>query len=102
LAKTVALGGNMISKDCKIESFLEAIEGKPTTEAIFLANQEATEAERLLLRSQTKVGTTTEPCSNDYVDNLKNFIGYVRYAVIKNRASKDKHHRMFKSYLESL
>ena len=51
----------MISADCRIESFFDEIEGKTFTEAVILANQEATEAERVLLHH--KKNGLAYPCS---------------------------------------
>jgi hypothetical protein len=93
-------GGKMISADCRIESFLDAIEGKTFTEAVILANQEATEAERGLLHHKRK--TVDCPCPVEYVDSLKEFMLFMRCAVLRNRISKDKYQRLFHSYLNSV
>ena len=90
----------MISTDCRIESFLAAIEGKPPKEAILIADQEATEANRRLLRSRSKENDSA-PCPQAYVESLKKFIGFVRYAVMKNRKSDNTDYDLFRSYLES-
>ena len=91
----------MISEDCRIETFIDAIEGKTYTEAITLANIEATEAERLLLKSKRQ-SCDESPCGEEYVDRLKEFILFARCSVMRNRISKDKYHRMFTSYLHSV
>ena len=85
----------MISADCRIESFLDAIEGKTFTEAVILANQEATEAERGLLHHKRK--TVDCPCPVEYVDSLKEFMLFMRCAVLRNRISKDKYQRFWRA-----
>lgn len=94
------IGGKMISEDCRIETFFDAIDGKTFTEAIILANQEATEAERALLHHKRK--TMDCPCPVEYVDSLKEFMLFMRCAVLRNRISKDKYQRLFHSYLNSV
>jgi hypothetical protein len=91
----------MISEDCCIENFMGAIEGKTYTEAIILANTEATEAERLLLRYKNRQDHEC-PCDFDYVDSLKEFILFIRCSVLRNRISKDRYYKLFNSYLKSV
>ena len=91
----------MISEECQIEAFFEAIEGKTYTEAITLANMEATEAERILLKNKNR---PNDQCPSDfeYVDRLKEFILFSRCSVMRNRISKDKYHKLFNSYLKTV
>jgi methylase of polypeptide subunit release factors len=89
----------MISTDCRIESFLAAIEGKSMSEAVLLAHQEATEAERRLLRSRIKADASA-PCPDVYINRLKEFIGFARYAVMQYRTPKDEYHNLFRSYVQ--
>jgi hypothetical protein len=42
----------MISQDCNIVEFVDAMKGKPYSEIIMLANHEATFAERCLYRRE--------------------------------------------------
>ena len=91
----------MISEDCRIETFFDAIEGKSFTEAIALANMEATEAERLLIKSKNRPNDEC-PCDFEYVDRLKEFILFSRCSVMRNRISKDKYHKLFNSYLKTI
>jgi len=65
-----------------------------------LANQEATEAERVLLHHKRKAVDC--PCPVEYVDGLKEFILFMRCAVLRNRISKDKYQKLFHSYLNSV
>ena len=91
----------MISEDCRIESFFTAIKGKKYSEAINLANIEATEAERLLLQSKNKLRIDyTEKAQ--YVECLKEFISFIRYSVMRNKVPKDNFHRHFNSYMQSV
>jgi hypothetical protein len=39
-------GAEMISKSYNIREFIDAVKGKPSSEIIMLANQEATQADR--------------------------------------------------------
>ena len=91
----------MISEDYRIERFFDAIEGKTFTEAITLANIEATEAERHLIQGKNKQNLNNHE-NIEYVENLKEFISFIRCSVMRNRISKDKCHKLFNSYLESV
>ncbi len=91
----------MISEECQIEAFFDAIEGKTYTEAITMANIEATEAERMLLKNKNRPDYGC-PCDFDYVDSLKEFILFIRCSVLRNRISKDKYYKLFNSYLQSV
>jgi hypothetical protein len=91
----------MISEECQIEAFFEAIEGKTYTEAITLANMEATEVERILLKSKNRPNDQC-PCDFEYVDRLKEFILFSRCSVMRNRISKNKYHKLFNSYLKTV
>ncbi|MFZ0243411.1 MAG: hypothetical protein WAL90_17360 [Desulfobacterales bacterium] len=71
----------MISTDCRIETFFDTIEGKTFTEAAILANQEATEAERVILQHKSDSGNCH--CDVEYVEKLKEFIVFMRCAVPK-------------------
>ena len=73
----------MISKNCSIEAFVEAIKGKETQEIIHLANQEATKADRLVLKKSKK--DKIEKYQR-YSRQLKALINYHRY-VIKPRGN---------------
>ena len=88
-------------QDFRIEAFFDAIEGKTYTEAITLADMEATEAERHLLQSKNKSDLNNSE-NIEYVDSLKEFILFIRCSVMRNRISKDKCHKLFNSYLQSV
>ena len=89
----------MISDDWEIKEFFEAVKGKPIKEAIFIANQEATEAERQQLFPGYKQETHKRG-HFEYPELLKEFIRYVRYAV-KPKIAEDEKLDLFASYLNS-
>jgi hypothetical protein len=68
----------MISKSCDIKEFIEAIKEKDYLEAIYLADKEATEAERLKFRP--KAATPVKSCPR-YAVSLKGFIHFMRYGI---------------------
>jgi hypothetical protein len=71
----------MISKDCRILEFIDAIRGKGYYDAVRLADLEATEAERLLLRSPGGA-EPTQRCGRAYAQTIKHLITYMRYGVL--------------------
>lgn len=87
----------MISRKYQIESFLEAIEGKTYTEAISLAKCEVIAAERLLLIAESTPNNVSVEVIG-YVDGLKEFILFFRYAVLNKRFSKDRYNKLFGSF----
>ena len=70
----------MISKECRILEFIDAIRGKDYYDAVRLADLEATEAERLLLRSSR--GGERPRCGRAYAQTIKHLITYMRYGVL--------------------
>jgi hypothetical protein len=70
----------MISADCDINEFLKSIGDKDYLDIIFLADREATEVERIALRSGHRFGKK-ERCLKDYADDLKDLIFYLRFTV---------------------
>ncbi len=66
----------MISKDCRFEDFAEALKGKDYYDILYIIEQEATEAERLLFR-----GADAHECGKAYADTLKRFMVYMRQHV---------------------
>jgi hypothetical protein len=71
----------MISKNCEIKEFIEAIQGSDNQDAILLADSEATEVERQHLRMGTQSTPSASLCGMAYATHLKNFIYYIRYGV---------------------
>jgi len=87
---------------CDIEAFFSKIHGKHKDEAILLALQEATTAERLLL---SKKGENVEKaCSQlafrEYSQSLKEFIQYIRCDT-RPKLADDVKHRLFHTYIDS-
>lgn len=70
----------MISKECRFSDFVGAVRNKNYFEILHLADQEATAAERLFLRSRIDT-TTRQRCGRDYADRIKQLIDYMRYEV---------------------
>jgi hypothetical protein len=70
----------MISQSCDFDEFLESVRDRDYLQVIYLADKEATEAERLKYRSRAGRTPCSETCV-DYADALKGFIRYMRYGV---------------------
>jgi len=70
----------MISQSCDFDEFLESVRDRDYLDVIYLADKEATEAERLKYRSRTRRLKPPEACAG-YADVLKGFIRYMRYGV---------------------
>ena len=90
----------MISNDCKITEFFEAVQGKPVREAIDMACQEATEAERLQMSWRSKQDTLLKPACSNYPQVLKEFVQYIRFCA-KPRITEKEKAMLFDSYLKS-
>jgi hypothetical protein len=76
----------MISSNCSIGEFLKEVEKRDPLEIIHLADLEATEAERMLLRPSTN-GKERETCGLMYARSLKALINDLRCRV--NRVAVD-------------
>jgi hypothetical protein len=70
----------MISPMCDFNDFLESVRDRDYLDVIYLADKEATEAERLKYRSRTRRLEPPEACAG-YADVLKGFIRFMRYGV---------------------
>jgi hypothetical protein len=70
----------MLSKSCDFDEFLERVRNRDYLDVIYLADKEATEAERLKYRSRAGTVVPLAACSG-YVDTLKGFIRFMRYGV---------------------
>jgi hypothetical protein len=93
----------MISRNYDIEDFFDQIRGKQELDAIYLANQEVTRVERLLLSKKIPINgqeLSRSDCS-EYSKSLKEFIHHVR-STMKPKISDDKNRQLFLSYLESI
>jgi hypothetical protein len=72
------MGVAMISKKYSIEAFVEAVKGKDSQEVIALAVEEATKADRKVMKTH-KQGQTEK--LQTYSRQLKRLINYHRYAA---------------------
>jgi hypothetical protein len=70
----------MISKDCKFADFVGAVRSKNYFEILEIADQEATDAERIFLRSRSGKAAGTR-CGKEYAERIKQFIDYLRFEV---------------------
>ena len=70
----------MISQNCDFEEFIEAIKSQDHMEIVYLAEQEATQAERFMFRSQSDP-EEIQKCAKEYSALLKKFIQYIKYDV---------------------
>jgi hypothetical protein len=78
----------MISENCSIDEFVETVKNKTSWEALSLAVEEATWADRMAYRSEQK------PDFQAYSRQLKRLIGYLRYSVTPRRPQ-DKAYRLY-------
>ena len=70
----------MISSNCDFSHFVAAIKDKSYHDIIYLADQEATAAERLLFRNATN-NDERKKCGQRYASILKQLIAYMRSNV---------------------
>ncbi len=70
---------HMISSDCRFVEFLQEMSGRSLDEILRLAEEEATRAERLSLRSRG--GLLGARCGEDYAERLKQLIDYLRFSI---------------------
>ena len=80
----------MISQSCDFDEFLESVRDRDYLEVIYLADKEATEAERLNYRSRTRRPAPPEACAG-YADVLKGFIRFMRYGVKSSSMEENLH-----------
>ncbi len=93
-------GEMMISSTLSFEEFLGAVADRGYLDTIYLAEQEATWAERLSYSSQVGNEPTKEKYK-EYASVLKDFIFFLRYGN-KPWGINEKSWRMFISFCESL
>jgi hypothetical protein len=78
----------MISDQCDFNEFVMEAKGKGYQEIIFLADREATEAERRFYQP----GATNQDkarCGQNYAQCLKGFITFMRYGIKPANLSQD-------------
>ena len=89
----------MISQSCDFDEFMDGIRDLDYLQVIYLADKEATEAERLKYRSRTRRLEPPEACAG-YGDVLKGFIRYMRYGV-KSLSMEDSLHEGIQAFREA-
>jgi hypothetical protein len=70
----------MISDDCRLREFIDATREKDLQEVIFLADREATAAERLFFRTHVD-DARRAACGRRYARRLKHLITFMRYGM---------------------
>ncbi|MBR9984789.1 MAG: hypothetical protein KFF68_02655 [Desulfosarcina sp.] len=86
----------MISDNCSIEEFVETVKGRDTWEALSLAIDEATLADRIFIRAHGRTGKG-RLCGQTYARHLKQLINYLRYEV-KPRRPNSKAYRLYMAH----
>jgi hypothetical protein len=89
----------MISKSCDFDEFLERVRDRDYLDVIYLADKEATEAERLKYRARSRRFVPPEACEG-YADVLKGFIRFMRYGV-KTPSMEDSLHEGIQAFREA-
>lgn len=84
----------MISKECSIEAFTAFLKDKDSQTVIAMAVEEATEADRLILKKSQPAQTAL---LQTYSRQLKQLIGYHRYAV-KPRKKEQTTYNLYMKY----
>jgi hypothetical protein len=91
----------MISKSCDFDEFLERVRDRDYLDVIYLADKEATEAERLKYRSKTGRIVPPEPeACEGYAHALKGFIQFMRYGL-KTPSMEDTLHEGIQAFREA-
>jgi hypothetical protein len=90
----------MISPSYDFHQFVEAVKGMKFLDIIYHADQEATRAERFIMRNRRDVDGVGESCRR-YADTLKDLIFYLRYVLMPHSLS-DSDSSLFHSLSESL
>jgi hypothetical protein len=89
----------MISQSCDFDEFIESVRDRDYLEVIYLADKEATEAERLKYRSKHRRLDPPGACAG-YADVLKGFICFMRYGV-KSPSMEDTLHEGLQAFREA-
>ena len=90
----------MISSNCDFSNFVAAIKDKPYDDIIYLADQEATAAERLLFRNNID-DNERQKCGQRYASVLKKLIAYMR-SNVRPQQSQDEYFELFDIVLEKV
>ena len=78
----------MISDRCDFNEFVLEAKGRDYQEIIYLAEREATEAERRYYHARRPNPEKTR-CGQDYARCLKSFISFMRYGIKPANLSQD-------------
>jgi hypothetical protein len=97
--EAAAQEATMISQSCDFDEFIENVRDRDYLEVIYLADKEATEAERLRYRSRIRRPDPLEVCAG-YADALKGFIRFMRYGV-KSPSIEDSLHEELLAFREA-
>jgi hypothetical protein len=92
-------GDMMISSDCDFSDFFAAVKDKHYQDIIYLADQEATAAERLLYRNEIN-GDQKHICREKYASILKDLVSYMQ-SSIRPKHRKNEYFELFALILES-
>lgn len=90
----------MISNKCDFTHFVAAIKDKPYHDIIYLADQEATAAERLSFRNAVNDDERIK-CGQQYATILKRLIAYMRSNVRPQKGA-DEYHELFALVLDNV
>jgi hypothetical protein len=90
----------MISSSYSIPEFIKAVENKGYQDIIYIAEREATEAERMSYRPRV-ASEAKKMGSEEYAKNLKHFLFYLRYHV-KPFGVSDRFFALFESIAHNL
>lgn len=91
----------MISPTCRIDEFVHMVINQDYLEIIFLAEKEATEAERNLFQPN-KVAEDKKKDIGEYARTLKDLMDYLRFSVKPSAGLNDECERLFRGVLETL
>ena len=83
----------MISSSCDFKEFAETIKDNDFFNILYMAEQEATDAERQFYRGKT---SRKEKCGRQYADTLKCFLSYMRYGI-KSKSVSDDDYQLFQA-----
>jgi hypothetical protein len=78
----------MISNSCRLRDFIDATREKDLQEVIYLADREATEAERLYYRADVD-DARRAACGRRYARRLKHLITFMRYGLRPSEVSRE-------------
>jgi hypothetical protein len=90
----------MISSNCDFSHFVAAVKDKSYDDIIYLADQEATAAERFLFRNSIN-DDERKKCGQRYASILKTFISYMR-SNVRPQKTNDEYSELFALVLESV